>query len=139
MGFHELEKEELAALGKNISGLEKGLRAYWLQHFPNDRLELVYAIHFFESQFDPNEHWHMHVHIIPRFESLKLLMPYKSGAVGADAWKIPTVEKQEGFPRQYQIRETALPRNFTPDDRIKKLMAWLAPYLHYRAGLNPND
>ena len=131
------EKDELTALGTNIAELDRGLKIYWINTFADDRVRLVYATHFFESKFETPQEWHMHIHVIPRFNSLEVLMPYNDRTIrGADAWKVPTVTTSALFPSQYRVQPqpqnlaaTSQPRDKTFDERIIALMIWLRQYL----------
>ena len=71
MAVRELADVELRYLGPNIKALDNALTNYWHVQYPQDPMKRVYVVYFFESAFPkpPEAHpYHLHVHIIPRFE-----------------------------------------------------------------------
>ena len=105
MDLAELCSQEIAAFGKNIQLIDKVLRLYWSEIYPDDPIERLYIIYFFESRFVPSEHEHLHCHLIPRTRKLgkNNKGDYKPWDVAA--WKIAELPNQSYFPDEYRIRD----------------------------------
>jgi hypothetical protein len=89
-------------LGTTVQVVDRALTTYWRRIFHNDPIEPVYVVYFFESVVDqPSTKHHRHIHLIPRFLSLRLLLSLDSGKPGVDAWKVPRVIEESTFPHQY--------------------------------------
>ena len=50
--LQDLTNEELLALGPNLRALDLGLTQYWKTQFPDDSLQRVYVVYFFEAAFE---------------------------------------------------------------------------------------
>lgn len=88
MSFQELNEEELSHLGPNIHAVERVLSDYWQAIF-HDPIERLYVIYFFEG----GGKYHIHMHLIPRFESLESRLR---------AWDTPRATSSATFPAQYR-------------------------------------
>src|SRR5262249_32763598 len=108
-----------------IKALDNGLTDYWRYKYPDDPVIRVYVVYFFESAFqsppDP-EPFHLHIHIISRFQSLnkrKRLRTLVDGSSCVDGWKMPRLAPKQRVPRAYG--------RCTPgwDDRARDLMTYL--------------
>lgn len=104
----DLNPKEADTLGSNLQRIEGGLRQYWSINFKEDLIERVYVVYF--SEFSE----HLHIHIIPRPESIKRLDVFENG------WKICLVNKHPKFPKKYKIspEEEGL-------DKVSNLMKYL--------------
>ena len=107
MKISDLTLDELQFLGPNIKALDNGLTDYWRYKYPDDPVIRVYVVYFFESAFqsppDP-EPFHLHIHIIPRFQSLnkrKRLRTLVDGSSCVDGWKMPRLAPKQRVPRAY--------------------------------------
>jgi diadenosine tetraphosphate (Ap4A) HIT family hydrolase len=85
--FSELHPDELKHLGPNIATIEKTLKQYWKSTFA-DSIERLYTIYFLEGGSQ-----HMHIHLIPRFESLESRLRN---------WNIPRATMSATFPAKYR-------------------------------------
>lgn len=116
----ELTESELQALGPNVKALDGALRSYWQLQFPTDAVPRVYFVYFFESAFEtprPAEHFHLHVHVIPRFESLAAaLRCEREGSSWVDGWRAPTLAPDDKVPEPYSRRSPMW------SDRVASLM-----------------
>lgn len=105
MELSELTDAELRSLGPNVRDLDACLTQYWRLHYPKDRIKRVYVVYFFESAFQKpreREPFHLHIHIIPRFHSLKKGLRRKNNGVSwADGWRIPKLAKKNPVPERY--------------------------------------
>jgi hypothetical protein len=107
MELSQLTNDELHFLGPNIRNLDKCLTQYWKTEYPGDKIERVYVVYFFESAFKyPQESnpFHLHIHIIPRFQSLNTdegLRTTKDDVTWVDGWKIATLAKNHKIPERY--------------------------------------
>lgn len=136
MSLGELKKPEAQSLGTNILKIHRGLDEYWSKAFPRDRLRRIYVVYFFESVHDiptPSP-FHLHIHIIPRPESFDKLLREYIGPGSAEAcsstinaWKISTLSKLEGFPKQYRM------------DKNKPKITALMKYLKRELGKKSNS
>lgn len=103
--FGELSEAEAKALGENMGKVEKALREYWSENFPNDPIEHVYMISFCESLE------HLHFHVFPRPKSFRELALCTKACTqyseiegqggGAYAWNIYLANKCKDFPSRY--------------------------------------
>jgi diadenosine tetraphosphate (Ap4A) HIT family hydrolase len=66
MKLSELTDEELCEFGVHIKHVESELCQAWTKLRPNDNIERVYVALFFESAFEKDNYWHIHIHIVPR-------------------------------------------------------------------------
>lgn len=107
MALSELTPVEAAALGLNIQALDLALSQYWRLHFPKDGLSRVYVVYFFESAYQTpqeREPFHLHIHLIPRFQSLNVpgaLQRKDSGTTWADGWLVPSLMKGGAIRKAY--------------------------------------
>ena len=93
MGVKDLNEKELQALGPNIKKIEIALEKYWGKWFSSDQTQRIYIVYYFESVFDERpSNFHMHIHLIPRTETMRPLLNMKSGDV--NAWKIYKISKK---------------------------------------------
>jgi len=130
MDLSELCSQETNALGRNIQLIDKALRNYWSKNYPDDPIERVYIVYFFESAFHPSEHWHLHMHLIPR---TKQLGRFKSGygkPWEVAAWNIANLPNQYWFPPEYQIRKKDSLE--IDEEKINALMKYLESQLHVK-------
>jgi len=77
----ELTLAESQTLGPVIQGLESGTYRHWetLGH----PVERVYLMYFLEGLIEPGgDRWHLHFHLVPRFEALGPSMSGKTDVVG---------------------------------------------------------
>ena len=123
MELWELTTKEAATLGGNIQKIDIALRQYWSIRFPDDPIERVYVVYFFESVFDkpkPTE-FHLHIHLIPRAKSLDPLLRKADGST-IIAWNIHKLGKRRDFPQQYRYwtKKGGLRRK-----EVEKLMTYL--------------
>jgi hypothetical protein len=106
MELGQLSTTELECLGPNISSLDGGLRAYWRLQYPSDPVEKVYVVYFFESPNEdppPNERFHLHIHVIPRFKSLDhFLRCQPTGPTWPDGWEVAKLTKAGKVSEPYQ-------------------------------------
>jgi len=83
LGLTDLTLDEAARLGPILHGLEKGVYNYWQSR---DRpIGRVYVMYFLEGLLEKkrtNGRWHLHFHIVPRFEELKPSMSGKKDVLG---------------------------------------------------------
>ena len=107
MAISQLSDSEASALGKNIQILDGLLTQYWKHQFPKDPIERVYIVYFFESAFETPavaETFHLHIHLIPRFESLNVsgaLHREEDGKSWADGWWVPCLRQRGTIPEPY--------------------------------------
>jgi diadenosine tetraphosphate (Ap4A) HIT family hydrolase len=85
MTLAALSDDEALMFMPNVQRIEAALQSY----FVDDKIERFYIVYYAESLLmgDPN---HLHVHLIPRFASIK-----------TKAWDMATATKQVGFPVRY--------------------------------------
>lgn len=115
---HEMEltglhANEASALGPNIQKIEKELRGYWTNTFPEDPIERVYVVYFFESAYEwPPSGYHLHFHLIARPRSFRGLQRNSDPLV---AWRIHDVKTHPCFSMKYRPVE----------ENVRNLMAHL--------------
>jgi len=119
MDFTKLKKSELQELGGHLKWVSTGLEDYFKNKSKElkeeeDPVERVYITYLFESVFDwPPTKFHLHLHLIPRFQSLgRLLRATPRSSI--DAYQIATLTKKPDFPFKYLMSEK----------RITDLMKW---------------
>ena len=104
--WDDLENTELKALGPNIKRIKRAMR----KHFSEDNVMRIYVIYLFESPFDepPGQH-HLHIHLIPRFAKLDVLLreygkPTIDGECisGINSWNIYRLTRLNAFPEEYR-------------------------------------
>jgi diadenosine tetraphosphate (Ap4A) HIT family hydrolase len=122
--FHRMELtqligDEINALGKNIQNIDTALRQYWSIKFPDDPIQRVYVVYFFES-----EGYHLHIHLIPRSEKLGCEDPEEYMA-----WKTFERTKKDRFPQEYRIMMKDQCENWVKDKKVVALMTYLKGYL----------
>jgi len=123
MELAQLNEEETSHLGRNIQRVDMALRHYWAVHFPNDQLERVYSVYFFESVYDePPTKYHLHLHLIPRTRK----MVGKKHPSDIAAWKIRELVKSRGFPKGYQTKDRG---NDMYEEEVVALMTCLKLHL----------
>jgi diadenosine tetraphosphate (Ap4A) HIT family hydrolase len=126
--FHRMELSQLTSsearvLGINIQKVDKALRNYWSLRFPDDSIQRVYVVYFFESVFDkiPTK-FHLHIHLIPRTEMFGQWLQHEDGS-GIIAWNIYKIGNPgfalPGLPERYK----------KSTDNIVALMTHLRSYL----------
>jgi len=105
----DLTATELHALGPNLKDLDGVLKQYWRLQFPADEIRRVYIVYFFESKFrktcKEDEEFHLHIHVIPRFESLGQpggLLVSKCGVTWVDGWQVPLLFERGVIPEPYR-------------------------------------
>jgi len=134
MEIKDLSPNEAAALGGNIQDIDIALRQYWSIHIPEDPIERVYVVYFFESVFDEpkRELYHLHIHLIPRTkkfaDSLRLTKKDVSEIVG---WNIHTLQAMKGelaIPSKYQVKGEGMQQN------AENLMTYLSGFLWRLSG-----
>lgn len=111
MALNDLTITEARALGPNILFLDKVLTQYWSNRFPNDPVERVYVIYMFESEFaeplhEPEERFHLHIHLIPRtkaFAEPGRLRFTRSGTTCNDGWHMPHLTEHGVIPEPYRL------------------------------------
>lgn len=132
MGLSQLTHDELHSLGPNIRELDLCLTHYWHLQYPADPVARVYVIYFFEDEFrEPPalEPFHLHIHIIPRFQSLgtdERLRRTENDVKWVDGWRVPALALEQKVPGPYDRRS---PRWQT---RASNLMAYLRHELSAR-------
>ena len=108
MALSQLTLEEAQTLGPNIKALDAALCGYWSHDFPDDPIDRVYVVYFFESEFtEPRKEkdFHLHVHLIPRFRSLaRALSRTKDNVTWNDGWRIPCLKDNGAIPEPYQLK-----------------------------------
>ncbi|SRR6266849_9435538 len=63
-----------------VQRLERGIYNYWASEHPVKR---VYVMYFLEGQLEPDSDlWHLHFHLVPRFEALDSSMRDKTDVLG---------------------------------------------------------
>jgi diadenosine tetraphosphate (Ap4A) HIT family hydrolase len=100
----ELTEPELSVLGFNMNAVDSALRSYWATTFPDDPIERVYFVHFFESPFDVPRAvpFHLHVHAIPRTRRIGAELREQDGGTSfINAWKINTLWSDRKIPTCY--------------------------------------
>jgi diadenosine tetraphosphate (Ap4A) HIT family hydrolase len=128
MDLADLEPKEIIALGGNVQLVDKALRDYWNEKFPNDPIKRVYLVYFFESVFSKTEEeWHMHIHLIPRTRELGTDRRHEYKPWEVAAWKIAQLSDKFWFPPQYRIRD----RNgqLINEGEVVALMEYLKEFL----------
>ena len=119
MDFTKLNKPEVRALGGHLKWVSKGLEDYFRDRSKElkeeeDPVERVYISYLFESVFDwPPTKFHLHLHLIPRFQSFGSLLR-KTPRSSIDAYQIATLTKRAEFPDRYLMSKK----------RITDLMKW---------------
>jgi len=108
MAIADLTNEEAESLGRNIKAIDKAMKRFWNERFPHDALKRLYVVYFFEQEFEtppPNEKYHLHIHLIPRPESLnscKRLQRTECGTTWVDGWRTPELAgRKDGVPAEY--------------------------------------
>lgn len=103
MELSDLTKDELVALGPNIKRIDKALHTYWKNNFPEDPIERVYVVYFFESAYEwPPSKYHLHLHLIARPRCFRGLQRNGDSQVG---WRLYDVKTHPSFPVKYRPRE----------------------------------
>ena len=108
MGLSELTDVELRSLGPNLKALDCALTQYWHLQYPEDPVQRVYVVYFFESEFrkpQEKEPYHLHIHVIPRFRSLdtsERLRKTENEVSWVDGWITPTISPKNCVPEPYQ-------------------------------------
>ncbi len=107
--FTRLSKKELQSLGENIKRTEISLRNYWELKFPDDLIQRVYVVYFFEydSVSVKPKDYHLHIHLIPRTKRLYPLLKEGSKTV---AWRIYKVHDDPRFPLEYKKNKSNVQR-----------------------------
>lgn len=85
--FSQLDGDELSHLGPNIAAIERVLKTYWEKTF-DDPIERLYIVYFFEGGGS-----HIHLHLIPRFQSLEPRLR---------DWNAPRATTSATFPARYR-------------------------------------
>jgi hypothetical protein len=107
MALSQLSDRELRYLGPNIKALDSVLSQYWHLQYPDDPVRRVYVVYFFESEFEsppPREAFHLHIHVIPRFQSLdtaERLRRTEHSASWVDGWRTPKLSPERVVPEAY--------------------------------------
>jgi len=107
MSLSELSAQEAQTLGPNIQTLDRAVTAFWQTTYPRDPVMRVYVVYFFESAFEmPKEPtpYHLHIHLIPRFQSLNTpngLQRSDGKTTWADGWRVPTLRERGAVPLHY--------------------------------------
>jgi len=99
--WDDLEEDgELEALGPNIKRIKQALR----KCFPKDSIKRIYVVYFFDWHKDPSE-YHLHIHLIPRFDRLAPLLT--KGEKDINAWNIYSLTKEHAadFPKEYRWKK----------------------------------
>jgi hypothetical protein len=100
----ELSSTELSALGGHLKSLDTVLRSYWRIAFPDDPIERVYFLYFFESPFDlpTPPPFHLHFHAVPRTKCLaaELREPNGAGSI-INAWNVYKLRDGNQVPHRY--------------------------------------
>ena len=100
----ELTESELSALGPHIKAVDAALRAYWAATFPDDLVERVYFVYFFESPFDVPQPppFHLHLHAIPRTRCIGAELREQEGSNSIiNAWEIYRLQRCGKIPARY--------------------------------------
>lgn len=120
MALAELTVREPQNLGPNIKSLDGALSQYWRLRFPSDPVKRVYVVYFFESEFESPpapRPYHLHIHIVPRFQSFDTAERLRCTADGSswvDGWRTPTLSPKRVVPHDY-TRESAQWQTRTAD------------------------
>lgn len=93
--WDEFGKKELNALGSNVKAVDKVLRDYWAEEFPEDPIERIYVICFSEGSE------HLHFHLIPRTKEVRVLIADSGGST--IAWDIHRIWRYRDLPDKYVV------------------------------------
>lgn len=117
MELRDWTEDEAKALGPNIKRIDEALRGYWEKTFPEDPIERVYVVYFFESAYEwPPSGYHLHLHLIARPRCFRGLQRNGGSLVG---WRIHDVKTHPSFPVKYRPME----------ENVRKLMDALREHL----------
>ena len=129
----DLTESEATTLGPNIQALDRVLTRYWLHQFPADRVERVYIVYMFESEFIdplPKEQFHLHIHLIPRTEAFAQpgrLRFTKGETTWNDGWHMPRMGEHGMIPEPYQLQ---------PNNRLARATS-LMDYVRHELAARP--
>jgi diadenosine tetraphosphate (Ap4A) HIT family hydrolase len=101
----DLTESEASSLGLHVKRVDAALRSFWNTTFPDDPIERVYFVYFFESPFDlpapPN--YHLHLHAIPRTTRIgRELREQSGGGSSINAWEIYKLQRTGKIPERYE-------------------------------------
>jgi hypothetical protein len=129
----DLTRDELLSLGPNLKAIDRALTLHWESRFSDDCLRRVYIVYFFESAFEtprPAEHYHLHIHLIARPDSVAPAMRTSEGTSSwVDGWKAASVAKAAAVPARYS------PTSPTWEVSVDELMASLRSTLNAHGGV----